>query len=187
MIDFDKEFHTDQILIRPLILEDLDEMFKLTLNPEMWTYFTSDLSNKKELKDWITSGINDNTRLTLTIIDKETNKIIGSTSIGNISLKDKRAEIGWTWISKSYQGKGINSKVKLILLKYLFNECHFERIESKTDVLNIPARKAMSKIGFVEEGVLRSHTLMINNRRRDTIFYSILNEEWNNIKLKNKL
>ena len=54
------------------------------------------------------------------------------------------------------------------------------KIEFKTDVLNIPARKGMQKVGLVEEGVLRSHTLMTNNRRRDTIYYSILRKEWKN-------
>jgi len=62
-----------------------------------------------------------------------------------------------------------------------------QRVEIKTDVLNIPARKAVAKIGMVEEGVLRSHTQMIRNRRRDSIFYSLLKSEWKGVKEKNKL
>jgi len=61
----------------------------------------------------------------------------------------------------------------------------FERVEFKTDVLNMPARKALLKFGAKEEGVLRSHTLMNHNRRRDTIYYSVLKSEWNAIKIKN--
>ena len=59
-------------------------------------------------------------------------------------------------------------------MQYLFEACGFERVELKTDVLNVPARKAMLKLGLVEEGILRSHTQMIHNRRRDTICYSLL-------------
>jgi RimJ/RimL family protein N-acetyltransferase len=59
------------------------------------------------------------------------------------------------------------------------------RVECKTDVLNIPARKALVKINMTEEGILRSHTLMTNNRRRDTIYYSILKSEWPKIKVQN--
>lgn len=124
-------------------------------------------------------------RLVLTVIDKEKDRLIGSTSLGNISERDKRIEIGWTWISKNYQGKGINSQPKYLLLKYCFEELNYERVEFKTDVLNIPARKALLRIGAIEEGILRSHTIMTNNRRRDTIFYSILKSEWNDVKRKN--
>jgi len=183
MIDFNKEFKTSSLYIRPSRLEDVEEMFSLTTDPEMWKFFTSDLSIKEDLVDWVNVGINDNGRLALTVIDIKANKIIGATSIGNISSRDRRAEIGWTWLGKSFQGKGLNAQIKLLLVQYLFDECGLERIELKTDVLNIAARKAMAKIGFVEEGVLRSHTQMINNRRRDTIFYSMLNSEW---QVKNK-
>lgn len=185
MIALDKVFNTDSLYIRPIRKADLDEMYLSTSSPEMWDYFTADLSNKEELEAWIESAINNKERLALTIIDKSHNKIIGSTSIGNISARDKRAEIGWTWIAKDYQGKGFNATVKYLLIKYLLEECGLERVELKTDVLNIPARKAMIKIGLVEEGILRSHTQMLNNRRRDTIYYSVLKGEWDELKNKN--
>ena len=124
-------------------------------------------------------------RLAFSIIDKQTNSLVGSTSIGNISERDKRVEIGWTWLGREFQGKGINDQAKYMLLKYCFEELHCERVEFKTDILNVPARNALKRIGAVEEGVLRSHTLMTNNRRRDTIYYSILRQEWENIKTKN--
>jgi len=62
-----------------------------------------------------------------------------------------------------------------------------QRVEIKTDVLNMAARKAVAKIGMVEEGILRSHTQMIRNRRRDSIFYSLLKSEWEGVKEKNKV
>ena len=140
----------------------------------MWYYFTSGLSLQEELSKWITAK----SRLALTIIQKSSQKVIGSTSIGNLSVRDRRAEIGWTWLGKDYQGKGYNAEVKQELLHYLFDILNLERVELKTDVLNQPARKSLEKFGFVKEGVLRSHTQMIRNRRRDTIFYSLLKNEW---------
>ena len=186
MIAFNKEFRSDNIILRPLLKEDFQEMYQLTKDPQMWTYFTSDLSDKDELKNWIDSAIKDYSRLALTIIDQKTKRIIGSTSIGNISSSDKRAEIGWSWIGKDYQGKGYNALVKGLMLRYLFDDCDFERVEFKTDVLNIPARKALKKMGLVEEGILRSHTLMIRNRRRDTIFYGVLKKEWEKMRSQNR-
>ena len=125
------------------------------------------------------------TRLTFAIIEKSTGNAIGSTSFGNISLIDRRVEIGWTWIAREFQGKGINNQIKYLLLRYLFEKNDFERVEFKTDVLNLPARKALLRIGAKEEGVLRSHTLMAHGRRRDTIYYSVLRSEWEEVKRKN--
>ena len=184
MIDYNKSFETNNLLIRPMKIDDYNEMYKLTANPEMWKYFTADLSDKGVLKSWIKAAVNDSSRLALTIIDKEATKVVGSTSIGNISIRDKRAEIGWTWISEVYQGTGANAAVKILLLQYLFEESGCIRVELKTDVLNKPARKSLAKIGFVEEGVLRSHTQMVGGRRRDTIFYSLLSHEWPDVKNK---
>ena len=188
MIDFTKTLETNQILLRPLRQEDYNRFTEITDDKDLWIYFTNDLSDKNVLFKWIETGvqeIKDKKRLAFSIIDKRTNSLIGSTSIGNISEHDKRFEIGWTWLGREFQGKGINDQTKCLLLKYCFEELECQRVEFKTDVLNIPARNALKRIGAVEEGVLRSHTLMTHNRRRDTIYYSILRHEWKNIKLKN--
>lgn len=188
MVDFELILQTDEVLLRPLVMEDFEQLADLTNDQSMWTYFTSDLSDKEVLRDWIADAIlqkENKTRLPFAIIDKASRKIVGSTSFGNISYRDKRIEIGWTWLGKEYHGKGINNQVKYLMISYCFEVLDFERVEFKTDVLNIPARKALSRIGMTEEGVLRSHTLMTHDRRRDTIFYSVLKSEWNALKIKN--
>ena len=68
-------------------------------------------------------------------------------------------------------------------MQYAFEHLKFERVEFKTDVLNKASRRALEKIGAKEEGILRSHTLMHDGRRRDTIYYSILKDEWGKIKM----
>jgi len=189
MLDFNLTLQTDEILLRPIKLDDFDPFSKLTDDKSMWIYFTSDLSGKAELKKWIETAEIENekkTRLAFTVIDKSTNNPIGSTSFGNISYKDKRIEIGWTWICKEYQGKGVNDQIKFLMLHCCFEKMDFERVEFKTDVLNIHARKALLRIGAKEEGILRSHTLMTHNRRRDTIYYSILKSEWSEMKIKSR-
>ena len=180
--------YNDNVLLRPLISDDYKSFEKLTGDKSMWIYFTNDLSDKSVLLNWINTALSDmkdKTRLAFAIIEKLKGNIIGSTSFGNISLIDRRVEIGWTWITREFQGKGINDQIKYLMLKYLFEKLDFERVEFKTDVLNLPARKALLRIGAKEEGVLRSHTLMTNRRRRDTIYYSILKSEWANVKTKN--
>ncbi len=188
MIDFNLTLQTEKIFLRPLIADDYYSFKNITTDPQVWIYFTSDLSVAADLRVWVDTAVNDiksKSRLAFTIIDKLSGKPIGSSSYGNISYHDKRIEIGWTWITKDYQGTGVNNEIKYLMLRYAFEDLDFERVEFKTDVLNIRARKAFQRIGASEEGILRSHTLMTHNRRRDTIYYSILKSEWEAIKVRN--
>lgn len=184
MIDFNLRLENVSVLLRPLVKEDLPALLVLSSNPEMWRFFTHDLSTEEGLATWALPAFQKQ-RLQFVIIEKTTNKIVGSTAFGNVSERDSRLEIGWTWLGKNSQGVGINTQVKKIMLTYCFDILGLERVEFKTDVLNIQARKALKNIGAIEEGVLRSHTLMTMGRRRDTIYYSILKQEWDYVKREN--
>ena len=189
MINFNISLENGSLLLRPMQPSDIEDFCKVTSVKSLWTFFTSDLSEKDQITQWVETALKakeKEERLPFTIVEKNENKIIGSSSFGNISYRDKRMEIGWTWLAQPYQGKGINQQVKYLMLKYGFEAAEMERMEFKTDVLNIAACKALKKIGCTEEGILRSHTLMTNNRRRDTIYYSILKSEWPGVKEKNK-
>lgn len=188
MIDKSLILQTDRVLLRPVQKGDLQEFARLTADPSMWIYFTSDLSVSDELEKWVDDAIAqtaEGSRLAFTILDKTSGRIAGSTSLGNSSFRDQRIEIGWTWLGKDFRGTGLNGETKYILLNYCFESLKFERVEVKTDVLNIPARKALQRIGMTEEGILRSHTLMTHTRRRDTIYYSVLKAEWPRLKVRN--
>lgn len=188
MINFDINLQNEKILLRPTVKSDFEPLKTLTHNKTMWIYFTHDLSDNKDFETWFNEALNGNetkTRLPFTIIQKENNKVVGATSFGNISMRDKRIEIGWTWFGPEFWGKGLNIQAKYLMLKYCFEVLHFERVEFKTDVLNTHARNALLQMNITEEGILRSHTLMTKGRRRDTIFYSVLNPEWQELKIKN--
>ncbi|MCC5928688.1 MAG: GNAT family N-acetyltransferase [Cyclobacteriaceae bacterium] len=187
-IDINKTLETKLIVMRPLRHEDIKGFQSIASDKDLWTWFTHDLSDADVLKNWVASAIdetNQQHKLALAIIDKKTNTLAGSSSLGNISLRDKRIEIGWTWIGREFHGKKINDHSKYLLLSWCFEELGFLRVEFKTDVLNLPARNALHRIGAMEEGILRSHTLMTHDRRRDTIYYSILKHEWDGVKNKN--
>lgn len=176
----------DSVLLRSLTPEDEKGFKEIALDPDTWKYTVTSATNSNELKEYIDSALEDrkrNFRYPFTILDKTSGKIAGSTSYGNISMKDKRLEIGWTWLGKEFRGTIINKQAKFLLLQYAFEHLKFERVEFKTDLLNKAARRALEKIGAMEEGILRSHTLMNDGRRRDTIYYSILANEWEEIKL----
>jgi RimJ/RimL family protein N-acetyltransferase len=177
MLPTNLKLESDQLLLRPLQLEDFTTLLELTQDASLWTYFTQDLSTLAGLEAWA-AGHFSGDRIQLVVIDKATQQVLGSTGFGNYFPRDQRIEIGWTWLGKAFQGTGINAQMKSLMLQYAFEELEMLRVEFKTDVLNLPARHALLRLGATEEGVLRSHTLMTKDRRRDTIYYSFLRGEW---------
>lgn len=177
----DLTLETTRVLLRPLKAEDFDVLLALAQDKEMWQYFTLNLSDPAHLKKWMDQLLADkaaNTRRPFTIIDKANGKVAGSMSLMNISYSDLRTEIGASWLGKEFRSSGINKHAKFSMMRYVFDEQQFERVEFKTDVLNARARKGLENIGGIEEGILRKHMAMWNNRRRSSVYYSVLKEEW---------
>ena len=176
MLAKDLVLQSERIILRPLEQEDLSPLLELTQDPTLWTYFTHDLSTLAGLEAWAVGHFSGD-RLQFVVVDKATQQVLGSTGFGNYFPRDQRIEIGWTWLGRAAQGTGTNREMKSLMLNYAFKELGMLRVEFKTDVLNLPARKALLRLGATEEGILRSHTLMTHGRRRDTIYYSFLKGE----------
>lgn len=186
--DFNKEITLENEFIKlaPLQEKHLQDLLPIALeNPKLLQYSPSLFGTEIHLKNYIESALeprSEKLRYPFIIFDKKAEKYVGSTSFGNISNKDLRLEIGWTWLDKKVQGTGLNKRCKFLLLSFVFEKLKFERLELKTDARNQQSRKAIEKIGGKLEGELRSHILMTDGHRRDTVYYSILKNEWENIK-----
>ncbi len=172
---------TPRVLLR--LMQDSDEEIyrSIKTSSETWQYFTRDLNDPVSLREWMDDHFREKlkqTRVPFTIIDKDTDMVCGSSSYGNISFYDKRLEIGWSWLGDEFRGAGVNKHAKFALLSFAFEIMQMERVEIKTDLLNERAKAALLKVGMIPEGVLRSHTQMHSNRRRDTIYYGLLKNEW---------
>lgn len=179
------KLETDKVLLRPLQQEDIPSFARIANEPSLWRYFTFLLNNPAELQRWVETALKEREegkRIPFTIIEKATGEVCGSTSLGSISYYDKRIEIGWSWLGKHFQRTGINLHAKFCMLSYAFDVLDWERVEIKTDNLNERAKQGLRKIGAKEEGVLRSHMQMPLNRRRDSIYFSILKDEWPKIR-----
>ena len=186
MIPHDLVLETSKALLRPIEQNDYETFLRLAKqDEEMWKYFSLNLGDEAQLRKWMEIAFNDKkaeTRRPFTIIDKATGQIAGSSSMGNISYHDLRLEIGWSWLGKEFRGTGLNKHAKFLMMRYAFEEMNFERVEFKTDVLNARARQGLKNVGGIEEGILRSHMTMWNNRRRSSIYYSVVKDEWPQVK-----
>ncbi|NEU08939.1 GNAT family N-acetyltransferase [Flavihumibacter sp. R14] len=177
----------NRVLLRPLAMSDEAELQVLANDRELWTYGLTDLSQPGELNHYVRKAIEareEGTCAVWTIIDKQTNSVAGCTRLAEISWKDERGQIGWTWIGKEYQGSGLNKAMKFLILQYGFEELMLNRIELKADERNIRSREAIKRIGATEEGILRQHMKIHDGYLRNSVFYSILRSEWDEIRTK---
>ena len=117
-------------------------------------------------------------------VDRASGRAVGSTRFGDISPADGRVEIGWTWIAPSHQRTAANTEAKLLQLRYAFDELGATRVALKTDGRNLRSQAAIERMGGVREGVLRRHVRLPDGYLRDTVYYSILAEEWPAVKAR---
>ena len=177
-----------RVLIRPLESGDLSLLIDVaTAYKDLNQFSPVQIYSEDLLSRYIENAVLERTnklRYPFIIFDKQINAYAGSTSFLNISNRDKRIEIGATWIGNQFQRTGLNKHCKFLLMTYAFDHLDFERVELKTDERNIKSRAAIEKIGGKLEGILRSHTVMSDGFRRNTVYYGILKDEWPHIKQK---
>ena len=184
-IDLNLVLESDRVLLRPLSLEDEVALQLIADDDSLWIYGLQDLSQPGELNTYILKALADRdneTTAVWVIIDKKSNQVAGCTRLAEISCKDERGQIGWTWIGRDYQGSGLNKEMKFLILNYGFEVLELNRIEFKADERNHQSRQALLSIGATREGILRQHMKIHNGYIRNTVFYSILRSEWDTIK-----
>jgi N-acetyltransferase len=118
------------------------------------------------------------TDLPFAVIHLASGSIAGATRYLNIMPKDRGLEIGGTWYGLEFQRTVVNTECKYLLLKHAFETLGCIRVQLKTDLRNERSQKAIERIGAVKEGVLRNHMILPDGRIRDSVFYSILDNEW---------
>ena len=115
-------------------------------------------------------------------IDLETGTIVGSTRFMNIDREHRRVEIGFTFIARSWQRTHINTEAKYLMLRHAFENWGCTRVQFLTDALNVRSRQAIQRIGAKEEGILRNHMIMRDGRLRHSAIYSVIADEWPDVK-----
>ena len=104
--------------------------------------------------------------------------LAGSTRYGELRPEHAGLEIGWTWLAPRWHGSGVNRRMKLLLLAHAFGVLGMERVQLKTDHLNLRSQRAIEGLGATREGVLRRHLRRPDGTWRDTVMYSLIREDW---------
>jgi N-acetyltransferase len=173
------------VRLEPLTLSHLDRLCGVGLDPELWRLTVSKVATPDDMRRYVEAALEahrEGTALPFATIWRATGQVIGSTRFGNAALEHRRVEIGWTWLGRPWQRSGANAEAKYLMLRHAFEEWDLVRVELKTSALNLRSRGAMRKLGAVEEGILRRHMINEDGSPRDSVFYSILVDEWPKVK-----
>lgn len=169
----------------PLTLTHLDYLCAVGLDPDLWQWVPTQVRRREDMTAYIHKALGERERgvsLPFATILVETGQVVGSTRYLNMDPANRRVEIGATWIARPWQRTVVNTEAKYLMLDYAFETLHCLRVELKTDALNERSRRAILRLGAKEEGTLRRHVITDTGRVRDTVYYSILDQEWPAVK-----
>jgi RimJ/RimL family protein N-acetyltransferase len=170
--------HCQLMLLSPTHLNELIEAVK---DGELWQLWYTTIPHPDVMQTEIERRLTllkEGKMLPFSIVNTDTDQIVGMTTFLNIEPEHKRLEIGGTWLRKSCQHTSINLAAKILLLEFAFEELGFNAVEFRTHRLNQQSRKAIEKLGAQLDGILRQHIIMPDGSLRDTCVYSIIQSEW---------
>lgn len=178
------ELKGEKVRLLPISFEHVDELWEAAKPDDIWAYMATTVRSKEEMEQMVASAIQKREKgidYTFTVVNQE-NRIIGSTRYLDISSDHRSLEIGSTWYHPDFWRTSVNTECKYLLLRHVFEDWKLRRVQIKTDSRNLRSQKAIERIGAVKEGTLRKDRKIAGGYIRDTVFYSILQEEWDSVK-----
>ncbi len=170
----------------PLSHDHLADLTEAGNNENIWTFmrygFVNSWEKMRSMIDSLLAYQAEGTDLPFTVIHLPSGKAIGMTRYLNIEPANRGLEIGGTWYAPAFQRTGVNTECKYLLLRHAFEDLDCIRVQFKTDLRNLRSQKAIERIGAVREGVLRNHVILPGGVIRSSVYYSILSEEWPQVK-----
>lgn len=179
----------DIVRLEPLSTSHVESLAAVGLDPSLWRLQPRPVRSVSDMRAYVELALADQSRgrsLPFAIVDRKGERVIGSTRFMEIAPVHRRLEIGATWLTPDCQRTGANVESKLLLLGYAFDLAGAQKVVFKTEALNEQSRNALLALGAVEEGVLRRHLLGDDGRRRDMVYFSILDDEWPAVRERNE-
>jgi RimJ/RimL family protein N-acetyltransferase len=175
------------VRLEPLSLAHHAQMCEAGLDFDLWHWIPQNVRTPEDMRSYIEQALGEQARgtsLPFATIDQASGKVIGSTRYMNIDVSNLRVEIGSTWLAKPWQRTSANTEAKYLMLRHAFEKFGCIRVELKTDSLNQRSRDAILRLGAKEEGTLRNHMLTWTGRIRHTVYFSIIDAEWPEVKAR---
>ena len=173
---------TDGVTLEPLAEAHRKGMAAAASDPVIWRYLPWDASGDGFDRWFDATLANPNKDAIWAVRRQSDGAIVGSTRYLNIAAHDLRVEIGGTWYAPEVWGGVVNPACKFMLMQHGFETLGLNRIELKTDARNERSQKAITRLGAQREGLFRRHMVMPDGYIRDTVYFSVIREEWPQVK-----
>ena len=174
------------VRVEPLSADHEPGLIRAAGDPDMFAWMPVEMASSRDaLRDWLASTLaaaRQGRDVPFAILAADSGTVLGSTRFMELRLEHLRAEIGWTWVTRSAWGTGANVETKLLLLQHAFEHVGLRRVEFKTDARNERSRGALLALGAKFEGVLRKHMVVRDGGERDSAYYSVIDQEWPGVK-----
>jgi len=171
------------VRIEPMTEAHIPALTEIGAGRDFWHFMLyGDMKTEADMRNWvrdILSRVND---VPFVAVHLESGRVAGATRYLNIMPRDRGLEIGGTWYGLDFQRTAVNTECKYLLLRHAFETLGAIRVQLKTDSRNVRSQKAIERIGGVKEGVLRNHMILPDGTIRHSVFYSILDSEWEGVK-----
>jgi RimJ/RimL family protein N-acetyltransferase len=169
------------VRLEPLTRDHLDALWGCAADPDLWRHTLVRIDTPDELAAYVDAALAEQTlgtALPFATVDLASGRVAGSTRFINASVRDRRVEIGHTFVGRPFQRTAVNSEAKYLMLRHAFEVWGCVRVELRTAARNERSRAAIRRIGAIEEGILRRHARMHDGTWRDTVFHGVLDDEW---------
>jgi RimJ/RimL family protein N-acetyltransferase len=174
------------VRLEPMTETHIPGLAEIGVGQPFWDFMLyGRMETEADMRGWvmdILSRVERKTDLPFTVIHLASGRIAGATRYLNIMPRDRGLEIGGTWYGADFQRTAVNTECKYLLLCHAFETLGAIRVQLKTDLRNERSQKAIERIGAKKEGILRNHMILPDGRYRDSVFYSILDSEWGEVK-----
>jgi RimJ/RimL family protein N-acetyltransferase len=177
-----------RVRMEPLNLErHFDGLREIGLDPDLWLYTMNQIKTEADLRAYLETALQEQEAgksLPFATIDIASDRVAGCTRFGNIERAHRRVEIGWTWVGVPFRRSHVNTEAKYLMFRHAFETWGCMRVELKTGAHNLRSQNAMLRIGAKQEGTLRKHGVADSGFIRDTVYFSVLDDEWPAVKLR---
>ncbi len=172
--------------LEPMTEDHISALAQIGAGRDFWHFMLyGDMRTEADMRAWvwdILARAQKGTDLPFVAVDLASGRVAGATRYLNIMPKDRGLEIGGTWYGTEFQRTAVNTECKYLLLRHAFETLGAIRVQLKTDARNVRSQRAIERLGAMKEGVLRNHMILPDGYIRDSVFYSILDSEWGQVK-----
>ena len=176
----------EHVRLEPMTEAHIPALVEIGIGQAFWDFMLyGKMTSEEDMRNWvldILSRASKGTDLPFVVIHLESGNVAGATRYLNIMPNDKGLEVGGTWYGTNYQRTPVNTECKYLLLTHAFETLKCIRVQLKTDQRNERSQQAIERIGAKKEGVLRNHMILPDGRYRNSVYYSIIDSEWADVK-----